>query len=535
MRPPRRPEDDRRNDRGANLSRDSGPSRDARPSRDDRPSHDDRPARDQAAGDRPRGARPPQGRDRSYQGDRDGRIQGGKPRNDRYRAARDHAHEPRPRAGFREPTPSRAIAAELLMDVLDDGRPLDDAVATHPGFHRLEPRDRAHARMLVATVLRRKGEFDRLLGRVMQRPAPEKAMHVLRLGLADLRVLSTPDHAAVDNAVRLAQAGGLGGLSGLVNAVLRRLAAEGDQIAAAAKIDPKRENLPRWLRASWEAAYGVEATDAIAEVLLREPPIDLSVRNPREAAAWAEKLGGRAVGGRTVRLDRAEGGVDRLEGYDEGAWWVQDLAATLPAMLLGDVKGKLIYDLCAAPGGKTAQLAAAGAHVTAVDRSARRMMRLGENMARLGFTDVTPVTADLLEWRPEGAADAVLLDAPCSGTGTLRRRPDLAWSKRPDQVAELAELQEKLLEAALKLVKPGGLVVYATCSLEPSEGEDLVRRVLDRGLDADRVPIGADELPARLGVAINAAGELRTTPALLADAGGMDGFFAVRLRRRDAA
>ncbi|MFD0388409.1 transcription antitermination factor NusB [Tistrella bauzanensis] len=199
------------------------------------------------------------------------------------------------------------------MDVLDDGRPLDDAIATHAGFHKLDPRARGHARMLVATVLRRKGEFDRLLATVMDRPAPEKAMHVLRLGIADLRVLNTPDHAAVDNAVCLAQAGGLGGLAGLVNAVLRRIAAEGDALAERHGISAVRDNLPRWLRASWEASYGVEATDAIAEVLLREPPIDICVAKPRDVATWAERLGGRAVGARTVRIERAEGGVDRLE------------------------------------------------------------------------------------------------------------------------------------------------------------------------------------------------------------------------------
>lgn len=483
-------------------------------------------------GHRPDGRRQdpaPQGTDRTYQGERDGRIQGGKSRNDRYRAQRDRAAEGA--RSFREPTPSRAVAAELLMDVLDDGRPLDDAIATHAGFHKLDPRARGHARMLVATVLRRKGEFDRLLATVMDRPAPEKAMHVLRLGIADLRVLNTPDHAAVDNAVCLAQAGGLGGLAGLVNAVLRRIAAEGDALAERHGISPVRDNLPRWLRASWEASYGVEATDAIAEVLLREPPIDICVAKPRDVAAWAERLGGRAVGARTVRIERAEGGVDRLEGFAEGAWWVQDLAATLPAMLLGDVRGKVVYDLCAAPGGKTAQLAAAGAVVTAVDRNPRRMMRLDENMARLGLT-VTSVTADLLTWKPETLADAVLLDAPCSGTGTLRRRPDLAWSKRPDQVAELTALQEDLLTAAMTMVKPGGLVVYATCSLEAAEGEALVARALQRGLNAERVPLVADELPARMGMAVNALGELRTTPAMLADAGGMDGFFAVRLRRR---
>ncbi|MDH3793045.1 MAG: RsmB/NOP family class I SAM-dependent RNA methyltransferase, partial [Rhodospirillales bacterium] len=243
----------------------------------------------------------------------------------------------------------------------------------------------------------------------------------------------------------------------------------------------------------------------------------------------AERLGAQLLPGGTLRLPPGAGEVSRLPGYDEGAWWVQDAAAALPARLLGDVAGKQVIDLCAAPGGKTAQLAAAGARVTAVERSEVRLARLSENLARLGLS-VTAVTADAATWRPEAPAGAVLLDAPCSATGTLRRHPDIAHLKGPEQIAALAALQDKLLAATLGMVKPGGLLVYAVCSLQPEEGPARIARLLAGGAPAARVPVEPAEFQGLCDL-VTAEGDLRTLPCHLAGDGGMDGFYACRLRR----
>ena len=422
----------------------------------------------------------------------------------------------------------RAIALQLLEAVLRHGRPLDEALAEQRGLVALEARDRAFARTLVATALRRLGQIDALIARCLDRPLKARAAAVqdlLRLGACQLVFLGTPAHAAVSTSMTLA--GGLrpGGYKGLVNAVLHRLAREGAALAEGQ--DAARLDTPDWLWESWSAAYGAETARAIAEAHLADPPLDLSVK--RDAAAWAERLGARLLPGGMLRLPPGAGDVSRLPGYDEGAWWVQDVAAALPARLLGPVAGQQVIDLCAAPGGKTAQLAAAGARVTAVDRSEARLARLSENLGRLGLA-ADAVAADATEWRPEAPADAVLLDAPCSATGTLRRHPDIAHLKRPDQIAALAALQDKLLAAALDMAKPGGLVVYAVCSLQPEEGPERIARLLAGGAPAARAPIGPAELHG-LTELLAPEGDLRTLPCHLTEDGGMDGFYACRLRR----
>jgi 16S rRNA (cytosine967-C5)-methyltransferase len=308
--------------------------------------------------------------------------------------------------------------------------------------------------------------------------------------------------------------------------VLRRLAREREQVLAGQ--DAAALNTPEWLFARWNARYGAAGARAIAEAHMVEPALDLTVRG--DAHAWAERLGGIVLPNGTVRLI-AKGAIDALPGFDEGAWWVQDAAAALPARLLGDVAGLGVGDLCAAPGGKTMQLAAAGARVTAVDQSKFRMERLARNLARAGLA-AEAVTADVLAFEGRDRFDAVLLDAPCSATGTIRRHPDVAWLRAPGDIASLAVLQAKLLARAVELARPGGIVVFSTCSLEPEEGEEQARHVLST-LPVAPAPIGADET-AGLGT-ISPEGWVRTLPFdLPADdprLGGLSGFFIARFRR----
>jgi 16S rRNA (cytosine967-C5)-methyltransferase len=422
---------------------------------------------------------------------------------------------------------SRAVALRLFTAVLRDGRPLDEQAEVMT--RGLEPRDRAFVRNLVATTLRRVGQIDLVLKRFLDRPLPRKlapVRDVLRLGTAQLVFLETPAHAVVDTAVQLVKGGRFGPYAGLINAVLRRVARDG--AAAAAEIDAPRLNTPKWLWLDWVETYGPDRARAIAEAHLTEAPLDLTLRPGEDPAVWAERL--EAVVLPTGSLRRRGGGaVAELPGFAEGKWWVQDAAAALPARLFPEVAGQSVIDLCAAPGGKTLQLAAAGARVTAVDRSARRLRRVTENLDRLGLS-AEVVDADAQTWRPPAPADAVLLDAPCSATGTIRRHPDVARHKRPEDVESLEATQAALLRAATEMVRPGGLIVYCTCSLQRQEGEAQVDAALDLGLPLARLPVAAAEVGGLEG-AVTGPGDLRTLPCLLPDLGGMDGFFAARLRR----
>ena len=425
---------------------------------------------------------------------------------------------------------ARGVAFELLQAVLRRGQPLDEALAGHAGLSRLETRDRGFARMLVATTLRRLGQIDAVLDRCVMRPLPARAASVrdlLRLGAAQLLFLGTPAHAAVDGTVELVARGGpeAAGFKGLANAVLRRIAQEGEAMLAATA-DPA-VNMPAWLWRSWCAAYGEATAAAIAAAHLAEPPLDLTVKG--DAAAWAARLGATVLP--TGGLRRPLGGaIVELPGYAEGAWWVQDAAAALPARLLGPVAGLRVVDLCAAPGGKTAQLAAAGAEVTAVDRSAARLERLAANLARLHLT-ARIVAADAAQWRPPAPAEAVLLDAPCTATGTIRRHPDIPWLKTPDDLAKLVPLQDRLLAAAVEMTAPGGVLVYCVCSLQPEEGPQRIAALLAAGAPVAFLPIDPAEIGG-LAETITGTGELRTLPCHLAGLGGLDGFYAARLRRR---
>ncbi len=312
--------------------------------------------------------------------------------------------------------------------------------------------------------------------------------------------------------------------AGLVNAVLRRLAQGG--LALRDAQDAARLNTPDWLWESWSAAYGEATCRRIAEAHLAEPPLDVSVKG--DAGHWAAALGATRLATGSLRL-HPHGPIPALPGFADGAWWVQDAAAALPARLLGPVAGKSVLDLCAAPGGKTAQLAAAGARVIAVDRAQGRVARLRANLDRLGLA-VETVIADVVTWRPAEPADALLLDVPCSATGTLRRHPDAAWLRTEEDVKALGPLQQALLEAAVAMVKPGGLIVYCACSLQPEEGPRRIDALIGAGAPVARQPVAANEVGG-LAELITETGDLRTLPFHLEKEGGMDGFFASRLRR----
>ncbi|MBX9945349.1 MAG: methyltransferase domain-containing protein [Reyranella sp.] len=423
---------------------------------------------------------------------------------------------------------SRHAALDLLIACLDKGQPLDEALARHAGFAGLDPRDRAFVRLLLATTLRRLGEIDVVLAALVERPleGPNAAgRQVLRLGAAQLLFLGTAPHAAVDTSVRLMEDAHLPHLKGLANAVLRRVGREG--VAILGDRDPARLNTPQWLWASWSEAYGEAATRAIAAAHLIEAPLDLTTRSDTDF--WAGRLEAERLPTGTLR--RTGGGhIAELPGFAEGAWWVQDAAATLPVRLLGDVTGKRVADLCAAPGGKTMQLCAAGANVTAVDISARRMIRVGENLARAGLA-AELVTADASKWTPAEKFDAILLDAPCSGTGTLRRHPDIAWLKDEEDVGRLTLTQDRLLLHAAELLSPGGTLVYAVCSLQEDEGPARIEALLARVPQLERLPVRPDELPG-LADALTAKGCVRTLPSMWPERGGLDGFYIARLTLR---
>jgi 16S rRNA (cytosine967-C5)-methyltransferase len=426
--------------------------------------------------------------------------------------------------------PPREVALDILDSVFSRRHPFDEAFESHPGTPRLERRDRAFALNLVATSIRRIGQIDALIGHCLKRPLPEKAAPVrdlLRLGVCQLVFLRTPPHAAVDTIVALARRRGHDAHAALINAVLRRLAREGAVLAAAQ--DAAKLNTPEWLWRSWAAPYGEAICRRIAEAHLREPPLDLTLKDETGREALAADLNAHVLPTGTLRIDQ-RGPVTTLPGFDAGAWWVQDAAAALPVRLLGDIRDLRVLDLCAAPGGKTAQLAAAGARVTAIDRAPRRLERLERNLARLGLAART-VAADAGDWRPRQSVDAVILDVPCSATGTIRRHPDVARLKTPKDVAGLASAQARLLAAAVEMVRPGGMLVYTSCSLQPEEGPEQVARLIDAGAPIQRVPITAEEVGG-LGEILNRDGDLRSLPCHMADLGGMDGFYAARLRRR---
>lgn len=447
-------------------------------------------------------------------------------------SAGPRAHDSAPaKPGFA----ARAAATKILAAVIDRKTPLDgmlDAEGGNPVYKALGDSDRALVRAVLNSALRHLPRIETAISSLLDAPLPEGARalhHVLVVGAAQMLYLDVPDHSAVDLAVEQANRDPRNRrFAKLVNAILRRIGREKQVILEQGASVPA---MPVWFLSRLEAAYGADAALKISNTQLEPAAIDLTVKS--DAEGWAKRLNGVVLPTGGVRLAAFEGSIPSLEGFEDGEWWVQDAAASIPAKLFGSLAGKRVVDLCAAPGGKTAQLVLAGGKVTALDQSANRLKRLSGNLARLGLEAET-VVADMSQYQPEELFDAALLDAPCSSTGTTRRHPDVLWTKGPEDIAKLAALQERLLRHALTLVKPGGLIVFSNCSLDPEEGEDLVARLLADKNNVERVPIEPSDWPG-LEAAISPLGAFRTTPDMLslADgfASGLDGFYAAVLRR----
>ena len=425
---------------------------------------------------------------------------------------------------------ARRAAISLLQGVTLDQQPLDQLLETNSEFRELEGRDRSFAHALVASSLRHGGEIKSVLGKFLAKPLPRSsgmAVDILTIATAQLLFMDVGPHAAIDLSVDLAkQDRKAQHFSGLINAVLRKISTDGKAVLG--ELDGPRLNTPGWLWEQWSAAYGEQTTREIASSHLLEAPLDISVKD--RAEYWATQLQGELLPTGTIRISSTDKNLQDLPGFNTGDWWVQDVASALPAKLLGGIKGQSVLDLCAAPGGKTAQLAAAGALVTAVDDSVSRMSRLRENLARLKLS-ATTLLADVLALPTDALYDNVLLDAPCSATGTIRRHPDLVYLKSPQQLGSLAALQQKMLEHAAALVKPGGTLVYCTCSLSPLEGERQVFKFLRAHENFALSPIRPENL-ARQTQFITPAGLMRCLPSMaIGSSTGLDGFFAARLDR----
>lgn len=415
---------------------------------------------------------------------------------------------------------ARRAALRLLDAVLRRGEALEAALA--PATAGIEDRaDRALVHAIVAATLRHMPDLDALIdSATRQRLADDaKARMVLRLALAQALVLGTPGHAVVATALPLVDGGPRRLVHGVLGTLLRKEATL-----------PDLPMLPKNVAQRWKAAWGQGVVNAARAMIGGRAPLDLCLREPVGTADWAERLGGTSLVPGNVRLSEAAD-VPELAGFAEGAWWVQDIAASLPARLLGEGVGRHVLDLCAAPGGKTMQLASAGWRVTALDASERRLERLRENLVRTGLTaDV--VEGDILQWAPSAPADAILLDAPCSATGIFRRHPDVLYRASSRHIGEMVELQAAMLDRVVGWLRPGGHLVYATCSLEREEGEAQIERFLSRHPQMRPVAIDATLLPG--GVSESAPGQLRLVPGTMADNGGLDGFFIAFLSRSES-
>jgi 16S rRNA (cytosine967-C5)-methyltransferase len=484
----------------------------------DRPSHP-KPAQRRNS----HGSKPPFKKDGSKKG-------GSRPSDKR-------SSEPRQERPFKEiPLTSaqltRQLAASAVRNVRTDGLPLEAVLAALPEYNGLEPRDRAFVRLIAATTFRRWGQIKAVYKPLIRKEPPAFIRATLETAAAQILFLGTPPHAAVGETVGMLKANkATRGFANLANAVLRKVVEEGPKLAGA---EAPRANIPGWIRGSWERSYGRASVRKMALQYMKEPPLDLTLKNMSEPNTnlWAEKLGAKVVMPGTVRLSSI-GNVASLEGYAEGDWWAQDIAATLPVRALlnhmGDLSGKTILDLCAAPGGKTLQLASLGAKVTALDKSEQRLSRVNENLKRTKL-DATIVCADATEWENDEKFDVVLLDAPCTATGTFRRHPDVLHNRTPKTLSQLVRLQDKLLPKAASLLKPGGVLVFATCSLQEEEGEPRIARLIRELPDFRRIPVLLSSLSDISGI-VTENESIRTFPYGLDEIGGMDGFFVAILQR----
>lgn len=427
----------------------------------------------------------------------------------------------------------REVALRIVIGITANGQSTDDAVTTaFRSADTLDARDRAAARRIAMATVRRFHSLDATVKTYLERGYPKRSgtlRDILIVAAAQLILLAAPAHAVIDLAVRHVRGERRAApFAGLANAVLRRLSETGTERFT--QQDAFALDIPVWLQHSWSAVYGADLARDIAQASLHEAALDITVKD--DANAWAERLEGFVTPTGTVR--RANSGrISELPGFADGSWWVQDAAAAIPARLFGDVAGRDVLDLCAAPGGKTAQLSAFGANVTALDWSERRLERLNDNMRRLGFKPEV-VCADAMTWQPNTLFDAVLVDAPCSATGTLRRNPDILHHQSSRDLAALAERQEALLRRAVAFVRPGGTIVYCTCSLQPDEGPDIIARVLTDTPNVRRLAVteGTDLIPATF---VTLDGDVRTFPTHFPherpELSGLDGFYTARLRR----
>ena len=421
---------------------------------------------------------------------------------------------------------SRRLAAFAVKEVMEHHQPLEQVLAGQPDYRALEGRDRAFVRLIAAITFRRMGQIEAALKPFIRQRPPKLVYAALQTAAAQILYLDTPAHAAVGETVAMLKSRGSSkGFANMANAVLRNVVDKGPNLAGA---QPPKVNIPGWIRGEWERAYGRQAGRKMSAQLMKDPVLDVSVK--ANVSDWAVKLGGEVIAAQSVRLGKI-GDVTALEGFDAGDWWAQDVAASLPVQLLGDVSGKRVLDMCAAPGGKTMQLAAKGAIVTALDKSEGRLERVKENLDRTKLS-AEIICADALEWAPEGDLhDIVLLDAPCSATGTFRRHPDVLYNRSPKDVANLVRLQDKLLAKAAEFVRPGGTLLYCTCSLMPKEGQPRVDTFLQNLPDFRLIPI-LNVPSLALPQEAFSEGSLRSLPYYLEDKGGMDGFFIARLERK---
>lgn len=426
---------------------------------------------------------------------------------------------------------SRNVVLSMLGQVLDKKQALDHVLEADAGFLALDTKDKAFARMMISTILRRLGQIDDLIAQAENREATKTPtlQNILRLGVVQVMFMAVADHAAVDTAVRLADEHGYTRQKGFVNGLLRTIVRSGPEWLS--KQDEVRLNTPEWLLKTWIADYGLGEAASIAEANLSEAPLDITIKHERDRNHYASAF--KATELLTGSLRKTTGGrVQDMEGFNEGAWWVQDASAAIPAQLFGDLNDKVVVDLCAAPGGKSVQLASRGADVVALDRSANRLKRVVENAERLGLQDKVEIhVGDAAQWKPPQLLPYILLDAPCSATGTVRRHPDVLHLKREQDVQRLVDTQTRILANAFEILAVGGVLVYCVCSLQKDEGERRIEVFLAEHSNAARLPIDAKADLNGYDESLTEEGDLRILPHHQSAIGGMDGFFISRITK----